>query len=606
MLKGGKICGQIRKKICGTIMIIVIMVTACLTGGIKPVWAEEIRGVEDTLGFTARELKGDIKTQRIGDSLYIVLPELEEGFEYQFKLYEDVKDGELFKTGYTDELIDISKFIKYRLKLKLDIFDTDEDTKLMSVDVKISFDSIKAPEITCAYVKDSRLYITIEDQFGEVETIIEYSTDGKEYVELNRDYIRIDIPTDVIIVIRDIFDKDEEREEIFKINEDNVVLKGTPSKKVLKEIEEKKTSKVTRYRNINNLLEVEYGKKANILEELEKDILRKYGSYNDGDIYLECGDLKIEDGFVYFNKEGVFEVEVKHVFYTKDIFSVFVLIKEDNIYYTNIGKIRIKNPFIVYDAKIDISKYLDIEQIIEGYSPRLDFIFVRDMDCNEVFHISKGVILEKDELRKLEIIDLEEDTTYNITLKFMGRPELMTVSFIDLDYRHWAYNDIKEAALKMIVHGYPDETFKPDSNITVKEFMALLGRFVASQDMGRIQEVKNDMQPLLSMSDWAYIEVLSVINRLNRVDLNYFDTISLDRDITREEVALLISNNLEISETFDYMDLKDVTSSQYMTDVSKLVKSNIIRGYPDGTFKSKNKMTRAEVAAVLNRLSEVL
>lgn len=558
--------------------------------------------IRNNLNTTEREIKQNIKIGNIKNSIYIILPLLEKDFEYFYSLYDKI-DNKLLIRDFTDELIDISRYIKnIPLILKVEVIDNYNRNTIISFDININADDIKSPTITYTYVMDGTLYLKFEDEFGEIEGIIEYDKEGEGTKIVNNNSIKVDIPSKVTIITKDVFDNETER--IFEIEEDNVILTGVPPRDIIELLKKKKTSKISRYNGIKNLFVVEYGKRGKLLDELKYEVFEKFGAYNKGDIFLTSQDLSIDDdGFVNFNKEGIFKVQVNHFFYTEDSFDVYVIIKRDAIYYTNIEEIKVRNPCMVYEEKVNFLNFLDIKQTIKGYNPNLSFIFVKDIEENEVFSITKNINLEKNEIKSFEILDLLDEKEYYLDLKLIDRPELLITSFYDLDYKHWAYNDIKEATLKKLINGYPDKTFKPDNNITVKEFMSLLARFLANQSLYNIQETKNNIIPFLDKGDWAYIETKSVINRIDLKSLDYFDIQNFNREITREEVALLISNNMNIEkEVKDKAIFEDTLTSPYLEHINKLVQMEIILGYPDGTFKPNNRITRAEVTAMLNRL----
>ena len=79
----------------------------------------------------------------------------------------------------------------------------------------------------------------------------------------------------------------------------------------------------------------------------------------------------------------------------------------------------------------------------------------------------------------------------------------------------------------------------------------------------------------------------------------------MDRPINREEVAFLLNNSLQMGIEYNpnvNKPLIDVATSEYPSEVTKLVDLRLIFGYPDGTFRPKNNITRAEIAALFARI----
>ncbi|PKH09074.1 S-layer homology domain-containing protein, partial [Planomicrobium sp. MB-3u-38] len=75
-----------------------------------------------------------------------------------------------------------------------------------------------------------------------------------------------------------------------------------------------------------------------------------------------------------------------------------------------------------------------------------------------------------------------------------------------------------------------------------------------------------------------------------------------DYSVTREQAATLIGRALGLSGTERKTKFSDVSSSSYSSGyIQSAVDKGIITGYPDGTFKPKQTMTRGEMAYLLSR-----
>ena len=75
-----------------------------------------------------------------------------------------------------------------------------------------------------------------------------------------------------------------------------------------------------------------------------------------------------------------------------------------------------------------------------------------------------------------------------------------------------------------------------------------------------------------------------------------------DYSVTREQAATLIGRALGLSGTERKTKFSDVSSTSYSSGyIQSAVDKGIITGYPDGTFKPKQTMTRGEMAYLLSR-----
>ena len=162
---------------------------------------------------------------------------------------------------------------------------------------------------------------------------------------------------------------------------------------------------------------------------------------------------------------------------------------------------------------------------------------------------------------------------------------------------HWAEEIINKMAEKNIINGYPDNSFRPDFNITRAEFVSMIYKAVYGEPKGEYQNRFEDV----SKGDWyaKYIEGATIKNMISP------DTYFRPADpVTREEIckisaaaAKLESGGGELS----FAD-KDLISSWAVPFVCSAYENNIITGYEDNTFRPKNNATRAEAAAILNRI----
>jgi N-acetylmuramoyl-L-alanine amidase len=75
-----------------------------------------------------------------------------------------------------------------------------------------------------------------------------------------------------------------------------------------------------------------------------------------------------------------------------------------------------------------------------------------------------------------------------------------------------------------------------------------------------------------------------------------------DYQVTREEAATMIGRALKLDGTPRSTSFSDVKADSYASGyIQSAVEKNIITGYADGTFKPQEKITRGEMAYLLNR-----
>lgn len=174
-----------------------------------------------------------------------------------------------------------------------------------------------------------------------------------------------------------------------------------------------------------------------------------------------------------------------------------------------------------------------------------------------------------------------------------------TKVFTDIKDDFWAKDSINYLVNKSIISGYPDGSFKPANNIKINEFIVMI---IRSMELP-VERRENE--------DWVspYIRKAYEIGLL--VDDQFlYNSLKLTSDLTREEMVRLATETIAITEGLPYPDETNQYYKYEITDsahiysefLDKLVdayKLGIVSGYPDGSFKPKKNVTRAEAAKVL-------
>lgn len=159
------------------------------------------------------------------------------------------------------------------------------------------------------------------------------------------------------------------------------------------------------------------------------------------------------------------------------------------------------------------------------------------------------------------------------------------IEFADIN-KHWAKNTIQKFLTNNVVSGYEDNTFKPDNNITIAEFL----KMVVCAGKYDLVRKGNAIWP-----DF-YISTAKENELLLGEEISDFN-----QNITRNQACKIISNFINVSEVSAAKNkFKDV-SGDYEDEVLKLVKLEVISGYKDKTFKGENYLTRAEAITILDR-----
>lgn len=166
---------------------------------------------------------------------------------------------------------------------------------------------------------------------------------------------------------------------------------------------------------------------------------------------------------------------------------------------------------------------------------------------------------------------------------------------------HWAETQIKEWANIGYISGYPDGTFLPDNSITRAEFLTLVNKIFKFENKTNINFI--DVRP----DYWAYSEIQKGISA-GYVSGDKNGTFRPDDFITRQEAAVIINkllDNTEITENKpNFKDAYDI-DEWAKNSVDIVYEHGILSGFPNGTYRPKKYMTRAEAVSALKRLTEL-
>ncbi len=181
----------------------------------------------------------------------------------------------------------------------------------------------------------------------------------------------------------------------------------------------------------------------------------------------------------------------------------------------------------------------------------------------------------------------------NYSAWLLGKP------FNDIN-NHWAQSYIIDLYKKGIVKGLSNNRFEPNKNLTRAEAAALLVKMLGLQNesgAGSFSDTKGH---------WGEKQIS--IAKQYGIFMGYNNNLFYpDKFITREEFAVVADKVLLHPDTVDFSqrifsDVSPETNTWSNKSIIVLSQNNIISGYPNGTFKPKNLITRAEAVRVVSSL----
>ena len=173
---------------------------------------------------------------------------------------------------------------------------------------------------------------------------------------------------------------------------------------------------------------------------------------------------------------------------------------------------------------------------------------------------------------------------------------------------HWALRDIEFLTARGAVTG-SSGYFKPDANITRAEFVTFfvkaLGLTVYEQDRPSYHDV--------GKGNWAY-EYIETALRAGIVTGVSHDSFAPERTISREEAGILLAlaanlkplKDQEIPKIYGSFSDAGKVGVWARNQLAAAVKAKIINGSADGKLLPAGRTTRAQAAAMIARLAEIV
>ena len=161
---------------------------------------------------------------------------------------------------------------------------------------------------------------------------------------------------------------------------------------------------------------------------------------------------------------------------------------------------------------------------------------------------------------------------------------------------HWAAAEIERAISSGYVKGYPDGTFRPDTGVTRAEFVVMLDS-AFQMPAGQNENTPGDV----SDQDWFAQDVKSAL-AAGFVSGYPDGTFRPQDEVSRQDGACMLAKLLNLDGAGDpsFSDADEI-GGWAKASVSGLVAAGIMAGYPDGSFRPQEVITRAEAVVMINK-----
>ena len=149
------------------------------------------------------------------------------------------------------------------------------------------------------------------------------------------------------------------------------------------------------------------------------------------------------------------------------------------------------------------------------------------------------------------------------------------------------------------VWGYPDGTVQPNANITRAEITALFTRLLLQDVWLKYKCETNNFEDVLNNA-WFHGDVSTMAN-MNVIGGYPDGTFKPNDPITRAEFAAIISkfDQYEIKNRNRFPDIAGHWAEEAILEVAE---AGWVGGYEDGTFRPEKNLTRAETMVIINKM----
>jgi hypothetical protein len=247
-----------------------------------------------------------------------------------------------------------------------------------------------------------------------------------------------------------------------------------------------------------------------------------------------------------------------------------------------------------FNEPVTLTFSLDLADLPEGETPSVYYYDETALEwVNLGGTVSEGTITVRiDHLTKFAVFikDIQEEVPLPVPAQV----------FTDVQPSFWASEAINQLSGLGYISGYPDGTFKPDNQITRAELVCLLNKALG---LSAYTPAVPDFRDV-SAADWFYEAVENAVHA--GLVKGYGNLFNPNDQIKREELATIMVNALGKHDeaTASRNERTSFTDDLSLSDWARgfvvvAAKSELIKGYPDQSFKPRGGVTRAEACVIV-------
>lgn len=165
---------------------------------------------------------------------------------------------------------------------------------------------------------------------------------------------------------------------------------------------------------------------------------------------------------------------------------------------------------------------------------------------------------------------------------------------------HWAQKDLERLSALRIISGYEDGTIRPDANVSREQFAKLLVDSLGVPYAHSATPVFHDV----SDTSWSAAYIRTAVSE-GIIDPTEYagGRFEPGKPLTRMEMAVWVARAMQLEPDESALAFADADSiAVHRGLIGASVKNGIISGMPNNLFVPEGEVTRAQAAAILNRM----
>lgn len=223
---------------------------------------------------------------------------------------------------------------------------------------------------------------------------------------------------------------------------------------------------------------------------------------------------------------------------------------------------------------------------------------------NHAFTNEELAVIAANPVEALKALGIHIEGRYRV----LKLPSTTSASFKDADDRHWALASIREAARLGLVSGMPNGTIAPNQPLRTADAFTFLDRVLMRSGLVASSLPRSTVERYVTdKSHWSFYATASIGAKLSEQTLRAASSLG-EEPITRELLAQVIYETTggSLDPIRDAQTFADIASSPYREGIEYSVRVGLLYGVSASTMEPDRALTRAEMIAIIVRLSERL